>query len=158
MDSCNSNNDDHYDHYDHHDHHDHHDVATCNNDYSPYPLNHRQAMPKSWCSAQTRRQNLRLQEDIKATHLADSALGPHPCRGCGSFCAHPTSSEFLELCHARPEIESLFNNMKGTAQERRRRCRHYGYRLNWLDRINQMLRRNQMALMNFQKRGGLSPG
>jgi len=70
----------------------------------------------------------------------------------------PTSHEFLELYHARPEIESLFNNMKGTAQERRRRCRHYGYRLNWLDRINQMLRRNQMALMNFQKRSGLSPG
>jgi hypothetical protein len=70
----------------------------------------------------------------------------------------PTSSEFLDLYHARPEIESLFNNMKGTAQERRRRCRHYGYTLNWLDRINQMLRRNQMALMNFQKRNGLSPG
>ena len=78
----------------------------------------------------------------------------------GEYCRviDPTKSEFLELHHARPEIELLFNNMKGTAQERRRRCRHCVYALNWLDRINQMLRRNQMALMNFEKRNGLSPG
>jgi hypothetical protein len=79
-----------------------------------------------------------------------SPSGPCSTRRC--------LSEPEDSFHIRPDIESLFNNMKGTAQERRRRCRHYGYTLNWLDRINQMLRRNQMALMNFQKRNGLSPG